>query len=259
MPTPDRYSDGLSSHRRPRLQFSACLDSGVGYYLRGSEVKLMARFVGVGNQLWYYIPASHSQLMFIGNGTFCLYEELEPGTEYELRLRLKWDKDFGPFGSIEAFETPQEPDTAFDLHKAIKFEDIEAVQRILGASNAKVEVTDQMDYTPLMAAVSRNSKTIINILLGAEANVNTANKLGKTALMLAANKGFIDVVDILIKRGASVDAKDIHGMTALFYAVDGEFSNVVRTLVRAGACIDEVDYDNQYTPLIRLGNSVCSL
>ncbi|BHF59207.1 Fibronectin type 3 and ankyrin repeat domains protein 1 [Sparganum proliferum] len=109
-----------------------------------------------------------------------------------------------------------------------------------------------MDYTPLMAAVSRNSKTIINILLGAQANVNAANKLGKTALMLAANKGFIDVVDILVKRGASVDAKDIHGMTALFYAVDGEFSNVVRTLVRAGACIDEVDHDNQYTPLIRL-------
>nr|VZI06844.1 unnamed protein product [Spirometra erinaceieuropaei] len=120
--------------------------------------------------------------IYFGNGTYCLYQELEPGTEYELRLRLKWDKDFGPFGSVEAFETPPEPDTAFDLHKAIKFEDIEAIQRILSTS-------------------------IINILLNAQANVNAANKLGKTALMLAANKGFIDVVDILVKRGASVDAK----------------------------------------------------
>ncbi|VDN10107.1 unnamed protein product [Dibothriocephalus latus] len=145
--------------------------------------------------------------IYFGNGTYCVYHELEPGTEYELRLRLKWEKDFGPFGSIEVFETPQEPDTAFDLHKAIKFEDMDTIQRILSTSNAKVEVTDQMDYTPLMAAVSRNSKSIINMLLNAGANVNAANKLGKTALMLGANKGFIDVVDILLKRGASVDAK----------------------------------------------------
>lgn len=42
-------------------------------------------------------------------------------------------------------------------------------------------------------------------------------------------------------------------MSALFYAVDGEFSNVVRALVRAGASIDASETDNNYTPLIRLG------
>ncbi|VDM31802.1 unnamed protein product [Hydatigera taeniaeformis] len=119
-------------------------------------------------------------------------------------------------------------------------------------SNAKIEFTDQMDYTPLMAAVSRNNKVIIRILLSYGANVNTANKLGRTALMLASNKGYIDIVDILIKKGANVNARDIHGMTALFYAVDGEFSNVVRALVRAGADVNHCESDNGYTPLIRL-------
>ncbi|VDD80016.1 unnamed protein product [Mesocestoides corti] len=169
-----------------------------------------------------------------------------------MRLRVMVDENFGPYGNVETFETPPEPMSAFDLHKAIKFEDMDALNAMLNESTSKIELTDQMDYTPLMVAVSRNNKAIIRLLLSYGANVNTANKLGKTALMLASNKGYIDIVEILIKKGVDVNAQDIHGMTALFYAVDGEFSNVVRALVRGNANVDHCEADNAHTPLIRL-------
>ncbi|VDK32578.1 unnamed protein product [Taenia asiatica] len=219
---------------------------------QGMNVAMEVTLKPVGSKTWDRIYFKKMCCTSRGKGSYCIYEDLQGSTEYEMRLRFKCDDNYGPYGNSEVFETPSEPVTAFDLHKAIKFEDIDALNAMLTESNAKIEFTDQMDYTPLMAAVSRNNKAIIRILLSYGANVNTANKLGRTALMLASNKGYIDIVDILIKKGASVNARDIHGMTALFYAVDGEFSNVVRALVRAGADVNHCESDNGYTPLIRL-------
>lgn len=66
-----------------------------------------------------------------GKGSYCIYEDLQGSTEYEMRLRFKCDDNFGPYGNPELFETPSEPVTAFDLHKAIKFEDIDALNAML--------------------------------------------------------------------------------------------------------------------------------
>ena len=48
-----------------------------------------------------------------------------------MRLRFKCDDNYGPYGNSELFETPSEPVTAYDLHKAIKFEDIDALNAML--------------------------------------------------------------------------------------------------------------------------------
>ncbi|VDO04760.1 unnamed protein product [Rodentolepis nana] len=192
--------------------------------------------------------------IYLGKGLSCTYENLKGSTEYELRLRYKVGGRYGPYSDSVKFKSPAEPNTGYDLHRAIEFENIDKLNAILENRNRKIEYTDLMDHTPLMAAVIKNKMNIVQILLKYGADVNTANKLGRTALMISSNEGHVDIVELLIQRGAKVNAQDANGMTAIFYAVDGEFSNVIRTLANAGADVNHKESENGYTPLIRLAS-----
>ncbi|VDP69782.1 unnamed protein product [Echinostoma caproni] len=178
------------------------------------------------------------EVIYLGRSDQCLYNKMEPGMEYLIRLRLNLGDQFGPYGEEQKIEMPPEPNTGSDLHKAIK--------------QVNIEVTDRCDFTPLMAVASRNLKNMVHILIKYGAKPNTTNKLGKTALMIASNKGYTEIAEYLLSHGADPNIRDINGMHAVFYAVDGEYGNIVRILVKSGAKIDLEDYDNHWTPLIRL-------
>lgn len=192
------------------------------------------------------------EIIYHGRSDSCVYTKMEPGCQYLVRLRLSSNNKFGPYGEEQTIEMPCEPNFGLDIHKAIKLENYDRLKEILETKEPDVEVTDNSDFTPLMSAASRNLKDLLLLLLKHGANPNTKNKLGKTALMIAANKGYADVIDTLIQHGADPNIQDVNGMHAIFYAVDGEYANVVRLLVRYGAHIDLSDYENGWTPLLRL-------
>ncbi|TPP58757.1 Fibronectin type 3 and ankyrin repeat domain [Fasciola gigantica] len=198
--------------------------------------------------------AEHSNwdVIYLGRSDHCEYNKMEPALEYFVRLRLTMDDQFGPYGEEQKIEMPPEPNSGSDLHKAIKYEDVEQLRAILDAGQVNIEATDRCDFTPLMAVASRNLKNMVHILIKYGAKPNTANKLGKTALMIAANKGYTEIAEYLLNHGADPNIPDINGMNAIFYAVDGEYGNIVRLLVKSGANINLEDHDNQWTPLIRL-------
>ncbi|KAF8570850.1 hypothetical protein P879_04896 [Paragonimus westermani] len=192
------------------------------------------------------------EVIYLGRSDKCTYNKMEPGLEYAVRLRLNVGDHFGPYGEEQTVEMPPEPNTGSDLHKAIKLEDIDQMRSILETGQVNLEVTDQFDFTPLMAVATRNLRNFVTVLLKYGAKVNTANKLGKTALMIAANKGFTEIAEVLLQNGADPNVQDVNGMHAVFYAVDGENGNMVRLLHKYGAKVDLTDRDNQWTPLIRL-------
>ncbi|KER34313.1 hypothetical protein T265_00156 [Opisthorchis viverrini] len=195
---------------------------------------------------------SNWEVIYLGRSDQCVYSKMEPGMEYMVRLRLNMGDKFGPYGEEQPIEMPPEPNTGSDLHKAIKFEDMDQLRSILSVGQVDLEVADQFDFTPLMAVANRNLRNFVTVLIKYGAKVNTTNKLGKTALMIAANKGFIEIAECLLQNGADPNLQDINGMHAVFYAVDGENGNMIRLLHKWGAHINLEDRDNQWTPLIRL-------
>ena len=89
-----------------------------------------------------------------GKGSYCIYEDLQGSTEYEMRLRFKFDENYGPYGNSELFETPPEPVTAYDLHKAIKFEDIDALNAMLSERQDFPKILGYMIYGNSHGAIS---------------------------------------------------------------------------------------------------------
>ncbi|CAL8080330.1 unnamed protein product [Calicophoron daubneyi] len=198
------------------------------------------------------VEHSSWEVIYLGRSDQCVYSKMEPNAEYLIRLRLCMGDEFGPYGEEQRIEMPPEPNTGSDLHKAIKYEDVDQLRSILEAGQVNVEVTDRCDFTPLMAVAGRNLKNMLNLLIKYGAKVNTTNKLGKTALMIAANKGYAEIAEYLLQHGADPNIQDINGMHAVFYAVDGEYGNMIRLLSKSGANVNLEDRDNKWTPLIRL-------
>lgn len=191
-------------------------------------------------------------VIYLGRSDQYVHSSMEPGTEYLVRLRLNMGDKYGPYGEEQALEMPPEPNTGSDLHRAIKYEDMDQLRNILTSGQVNLEAVDQFDFTPLMAVASRNLRNFAVLLLKHGAKVDTANKLGKTALMIAANKGFVEIAECLLQNGANPNVQDVNGMNAMFYAVDGENGNMIRLLHRHGAQVNMQDRDNKWTPLIRL-------
>lgn len=215
------------------------------------ELEMMGMKCGVEVSI-RKVEHSNWEVIYLGRSDNCVYAKMEPGVEYAVRLRLNMGDRYGPYGEEQIIEMPPEPNTGSDLHRAIKFEDMEQMRTILETGQVNLEVADQFDFTPLMAVASRNLRNFVTVLLKFGAKVNTTNKLGKTALMIAANKGFMEIAECLLQHGADPNLQDINGMHAVFYAVDGENGNMIRLLHKYGAKIDLEDRDNCWTPLIRL-------
>ncbi|MEQ8192518.1 MAG: ankyrin repeat domain-containing protein [Candidatus Eremiobacterota bacterium] len=93
---------------------------------------------------------------------------------------------------------------------------------------------DELDvsWTPLYSA---GTKKIAELLIGAEAKVNIKNELGFTPLHTAVAKGFKDVVEVLLINGAKTDVKDFYGYTPLESAKRNKNSAIIDLLIKYGA------------------------
>jgi ankyrin repeat protein len=71
---------------------------------------------------------------------------------------------------------------------------------------------------PLLMAVKKGHKGIVELLLNEGAEINTRGDFEETALHLAARAGHKEVVQLLISEGAIINLKDSYLSTPVDYA-----------------------------------------
>lgn len=90
---------------------------------------------------------------------------------------------------------------------------------------------DEKGRTPMDMAVSRGSPATLRLLIDFGAEINKQEYLYGTApLMQAVVRRRKEIVDMLLRNGADVDVEDHEGMTALDLASGLGFSEIARML-----------------------------
>lgn len=88
-----------------------------------------------------------------------------------------------------------------ELIEAATEGDSKKVNNLL-AQGVTINAQDQYGWTPLMIAVEKNHKDIVQLLIDKGANVNAQAIYDTTALMIANQKDHKDIIDLLKKHGA---------------------------------------------------------
>jgi ankyrin repeat protein len=105
------------------------------------------------------------------------------------------------------------------LHKAVE-EGRQNVVEWLLARGALVNMTDNIEYTPLKWAVMLGRTKIARLLIEHGADIDKPDPDGLTLLHDAAYSGRMEIARLLIARGARLDAKDRIGKTPLNLAIE---------------------------------------
>lgn len=192
---------------------------------------------------WETVYSGYDKKITCGN--------LDPESTYDFRIRFKNKHGWGGFSEIGSLATTKPPLTGQDLHKAIRISDEIHLEKLLEKGEADIEATDNLGFTPLMAACNKGDPNIVKILINAGAYLETKNDSGKTALMMASIKGHADAIGILLEHGADINNCDKSGLCALHCAVDGEQLRALRTLLTAGADVNMAETGIGWTPLLR--------
>lgn len=129
--------------------------------------------------------------------------------------------------------------------------------KVLASGGASLEATNDLGYTPLMAAIEGDHEDVIDFFLKSGANVNPevnatmeAEGLGgATPLYTATRKENLAVVKKLLKRGVDVNRPTPNGWTPLKSAAQQGCLEIVKALLEAGADPNIAD-DTNYTPLM---------
>ena len=157
-----------------------------------------------------------------------LVEALKTG-DHETALELARHKDAA---------AAAEADGTTALHWAVRQDDLEVTDRLLGAG-ADVAAANRYGITPIHLAAVNGNAAMLKRLLDAGADVNTVGKDGETTLMTAARAGHVDAARLLIERGATVDAREAwHGQTALMWAAAQGHPAMLGVLLEHGADVN---------------------
>ena len=93
--------------------------------------------------------------------------------------------------------------------------------------NKTVKTTNQ---SVLGLAVWGNKCEMVHFLLESGANVNITDNLNWTPLMMASYSGYVDIVQELLRHNADVSVTNKKGMTALDLAIFYNHSEIVELL-----------------------------
>src|SRR5579862_8118737 len=127
-----------------------------------------------------------------------------------------------------------QPDGTTALHWAAHWNDLDAVNLLLGAG---AKAANRYGATPLSEAAALGNAAIIEALLKAGADPKTlTTQDGETVLMTAARAGNADAVKVLLEHGADVNGRESYkGQTALMWAAAEHHPAVVKVLLDHGA------------------------
>ena len=95
-----------------------------------------------------------------------------------------------------------------DIHKACLNNDIKLFRKLIKDPKFKVNVRDNINFTPLMCACfSGNIEMVKTLLKMKSVMINARSRNGKTALIIASTRGFVNIVKLLVKYKANPNIK----------------------------------------------------
>ena len=113
------------------------------------------------------------------------------------------------------------------------------------AEGAERECRDNMDFTPLLAAISLRQEEMACSLIRWKFNAAASGGRGETALVMAAEWGNATVAKMLLSAGADPDAQDGACNRPLPAAAHIGSLDVVKLLLDAGADVNARDGDGR--------------
>src|ERR1700733_7188217 len=124
-------------------------------------------------------------------------------------------------------------------------------QKLLGA-RADTKTRDEHGYTPLLLAIMKGHKTIVELLLAEDDfDLDSKDSTLPTLLLHAARRGYEAVIKLLLsKDDVDPDSKDIALRTPLWWAAEGGHEAVVKLLLRKGGVNPNAKDDQRKTPLL---------
>ncbi|WP_337689622.1 ankyrin repeat domain-containing protein [Mycetohabitans sp. B46] len=130
--------------------------------------------------------------------------------------------------------------------KAVKFDDVDAVRKLL-AAGIDPNLIDASGMPMLVLAAREKSEKVAALLADQpKTDLEKLDRAGENAMMLAALNGEIGLVKQLIEKGAGVNKS---GWTPLHYAATTGQDKVVKLLIDHAAYIDAAS-PNGTTPLM---------
>lgn len=123
------------------------------------------------------------------------------------------------------------------------------VVRRLAEAGAPIAPAYEGAQQPLLMAVSRDCRAVVELLLDSGLDVNRMVD-DHNPLCTAAMMGKLEIVQMLVGRGADLDFKDASGRTPVYYAVESDDPAIVQYLLEQG-CRADVPNTEGNTPLMK--------
>ena len=183
-----------------------------------------------------------------------LFGAVRVGEDKICQLLLKAGAEVDATFSMDHNVTPVGDCTA--LYVAATLGQLSICKALL-SNNAQVNATNDIGYTPLMAALDGSHEDVVDLLLKSGANVNpkVIDRInvkglgGATPLYIATRKEDLASIRKLLKAGADVNRPSGNGWTPLKSAAQQGSLDIVKVLLDAGADPNIAD-DTNYTPLM---------
>ncbi len=138
------------------------------------------------------------------------------------------------------------PDEMTPLVLAIR-QGMESIVDLLIQNNVDVEIECE-GFRPLDWAVTLKKEGMVRSLIAAKADVNLKNRYrGYTPLVFAILKGTRSILDVLIQNGANIQT-ECDGLSPLNWALSLKKLDMVRSLIAAGADPFRVDSKGDQSP-----------
>jgi ankyrin repeat protein len=135
------------------------------------------------------------------------------------------------------------------FHYAAARGPLESVQLMI-ASGGDVNARDFKDETPLLSALRKKKREIVDFLIGLNPEIDVQGGYDKrTPIMYAVLHGYIDIAEEFLRRGARVNVRETwEGNTPLHFAARTASKSLVTMMLDRGA---DLKAENKYgrTPL----------